>query len=115
MLFLKTDISSPEAIKEAANTIRAKLGKPSILFNNAGIGGPGDLFDTKPAALQKLFAVNTLSHWYTVQEFVPDMITNNKGHIISTASLASFGTIANHIQYAASKAGALSFHEGEET
>jgi short-subunit dehydrogenase len=47
-----------------------------------------------------------------VKEFVPAMIAANHGHIITTASMASFGAIGGMVDYACTKASALAFHEG---
>ena len=40
------------------------------------------------------------------------MALKNKGHIVTIASTASFSTVPTIVDYAASKAGALAFHEG---
>lgn len=62
--------------------------------------------------MRKIFDINLLSHWSTVQEFLPDMLAKNKGHIMSVASLASFATIAGAVDYGCTKAALLAFHEG---
>ena len=47
-----------------------------------------------------------------MQEFLPDMVKRNHGHIVTVASMASFITGVGNTEYAASKAAALAFHEG---
>jgi short-subunit dehydrogenase len=47
-----------------------------------------------------------------VNEFVPSMIEKNHGHIITTASMASFISLGGMTDYACTKASALAFHEG---
>jgi short-subunit dehydrogenase len=69
------------------------------------------ILDTNHAYLQKIFAVNVLSNWTTVQAFLPDMIAANKGHIVTVASTASYVGVAGMADYTASKAAILSFHE----
>lgn len=64
------------------------------------------------AFLHKIFGVNLLSHFTTVKEFLPDMLKQNKGHIVTVASMASFVAVPGIADYAATKAGALAFHEG---
>ncbi|KAH9861201.1 hypothetical protein IAQ61_010938 [Plenodomus lingam] len=110
--YYKCDITSRDNIREAAHAIRSDLGCPSILINNAGIGNAYTILDVPPASLQKLFDINLLSHWSTVQEFLPDMIAKKKGHIMSVASLASFVAFAGAVDYACTKAALLAFHEG---
>ncbi|KAJ9640912.1 hypothetical protein H2199_005580 [Coniosporium tulheliwenetii] len=110
--FYKCDITSREAVQQAAEAIRSDLGNPSILINNAGMGTPGTILDQSSEDLRKIFDVNLISHFYTVQEFLPDMLKQRKGHIMSVASLASFAAAAGMVNYACTKAGVLAFHEG---
>ena len=58
-----------------------------------------------------MFDINLLSHWSTVQEFLPDMLAKEKGHIMSVASLASFVAVAGAADYSCTKAALLAFHE----
>lgn len=58
------------------------------------------------------FDVNTLSHYWLVKEFLPSMINQNHGMVVTVASLAAYVTAPQMVDYAASKAAALSFHEG---
>jgi short-subunit dehydrogenase len=88
------------------------LGPPSILINNAGIAGAHRIIDTSPEFLRKIFEVNVLSNWWTVKAFLPDMITSNRGHIVTVASMASFITVGAMVDYCSTKAAVLSFHEG---
>ncbi|KAF2130631.1 NAD(P)-binding protein [Dothidotthia symphoricarpi CBS 119687] len=106
------DITSQPAIHHAAEAIRSALGPPSILINNAGIGNAYTILDIPPSNLRKLFDINLLSQWTTVQEFLPDMLAKKKGHIMSVASLASFVALAGAVDYSCTKAALLAFHEG---
>ena len=90
VVFFKCDVTDPESVKQAAAEIKKTMGSPSILINNAGIGKPKSILETSPEFLNKIFGVNLLSHWYTIQAFLPDMIKAKKGHIVSIASMASF-------------------------
>lgn len=64
------------------------------------------------AFLEKIFHINLISHWYTVREFLPGMLAARKGHIIATASMASFVAVPGMVDYCVTKAGVMSFHEG---
>ena len=70
------------------------------------------ILDAPESYLRKLFDVNTISHWFTVQEFLPDMLKAKKGHIVTVCSMASFISLAKINAYSATKAAALAFHEG---
>jgi len=105
------DVTDPDAVASTTEEIQSKFGFVSILINNAGIGTIDAIVDTSPTALQKIFGVNILSHFYLCKAFLPEMAARNKGHIISIASTASFITVPGMADYCATKAGVLAFHE----
>lgn len=82
------------------------------MINNAGIGNAYTILDIPIEALRKLFDINLISHWSTIQEFLPDMIAERKGHVMSVASLASFVALAGAVDYSATKVALLALHEG---
>ncbi|KAI8942916.1 hypothetical protein NX059_000955 [Plenodomus lindquistii] len=108
----RCDISSSTAIAETTERIRKDLGQPSILVNNAGITGSHTILKTPSNLLSQIFDTNVLSHWRLVQQFVPDMVMKNKGHVVTVASVNSFLTNSANADYVATKAAALAFHEG---
>lgn len=110
--YYRCDVTSRDEIHKAAEAVRSDLGSPSILINNAGIGNAYTILDIPDQALRKLFDINLISHWSTIQEFLPDMITQRKGHIMSVASLASFVALAGAVDYSATKVALLALHEG---
>jgi short-subunit dehydrogenase len=112
VFYYQCDITSRDAVHQAGEAIRSDLGSPSILINNAGIGTGSNILDVAPEQLNNIFQVNLLSHWYTVQEFLPGMIAKKKGHVMSTASLASFVSLAGSVDYSCTKAALVAFHEG---
>lgn len=110
--FFKCDVTDPDVVNQVAEQVKSTVGHPSILINNAGIGGQSPITKTTPKNLQKLFGVNLFSHYYTVQAFLPNMLARKKGHIISIASMASFYTTSSITDYSSSKAAVMAFHEG---
>ena len=70
------------------------------------------ILERSESIIRKTFDVNVISHFLMVQEFVPAMIARDHGHIVTIASAASFTTQLGVVDYAASKAGVLAFHEG---
>ena len=109
--FFACDITNPNAVYSTAKQIKETLGAPTILINNAGILEPHTILNTPDDYLRKIFEVNVLSNWYTAKAFLPDMVRQNKGHIVTVASLASFVGLAGMGDYTATKAAILSFHE----
>ncbi|CZT25480.1 related to a retinal short-chain dehydrogenase/reductase [Ramularia collo-cygni] len=110
--YFKCDVTDRDAVAEVAKQIRQQHGDPSILINNAGISGEGPIVDQTKESLRKIFDINVISHYYTVQEFLPAMAANKKGHVVTVASMASFATTAGIVPYSNTKVAALSFHEG---
>jgi len=51
--------------------------------------------------------VNTVSHLYTIKEFLPEMIAKKRGHIVSIASMAGLLSLPGLSDYCASKFGAV--------
>lgn len=112
LTYFHCDVSDPESIANTADKIRADVGSPSILVNNAGITGSHTILKTPSDFLGQIFDINILSHWRLVQQFVPDMVKKGKGHIVTVASVNSFLTNSANADYVAAKAAALAFHEG---
>jgi all-trans-retinol dehydrogenase (NAD+) len=88
--YYKCDVTSADAVNATADAIRAEHGNPSVLINNAGIAIAGTILEQTPDTIRRVFDVNTISHYYTVNAFLPAMISKHKGHIVTIASMASF-------------------------
>ena len=100
-----------ENVKEAAAKAREKFGDVHILINNAGIVTGKKLLDSNEKLIETTIAVNTTSHAYTVREFLPSMLQNNHGHIVTIASVAGLVGVNGLADYCASKFGAVGFDE----
>lgn len=113
--YYKCDITSTGDISSVANEIRSTHGPPTVLINNAGVARGKTILDGTESDTRLTFDVNTLSHYSLAREFLPSMISTDHGMIVTVASLASYITTANLVDYASSKAAALSFHDGLKT
>ncbi|KAI0164024.1 NAD(P)-binding protein [Xylariaceae sp. FL1272] len=112
VLFVRCNVSSPDEIARAGEEIRQIFGHPSILINNAGVIRTTTILDETEEHLRNIVGVNLMAHWFTAKVFLPHMLTQNKGHVITMASLAAYIALPTSVDYSATKAGALSFHEG---
>ncbi|KAL4802611.1 hypothetical protein BDV18DRAFT_147000 [Aspergillus unguis] len=110
--FHKADITSSTSISEVAAKIRQESGDPTVLINNAGVGHDGTILEKPESKIRQTFEVNTVSHFLMVREFMPAMIKQNHGHIVTIASMASFIGLGDMVEYSCTKASALAFHEG---
>ncbi|KAI8053771.1 hypothetical protein BDF22DRAFT_681269 [Syncephalis plumigaleata] len=105
------DIRDPDQIKTSANEIRETLGTPTILINNAGVVHPGSILNSTEDAIRHTFEVNTLAHFWTVREFLPDMLKADRGHIVTVASLLGWVGAAGLTAYSSSKGAAVLLHD----
>ena len=108
---VKCDVSNPEEVHAAAEKAREKFGDVTILINNAGIVSGKPLMQNPNKMIEKVIAVNTTAHAYTVKEFLPAMMQKNHGHIVTIASSAGTCGVPLLADYCASKFGAVGFDE----
>jgi len=87
------------------------LGTPTILINNAGIVNGKPLLSLAPQAIQRNFSVNLISHFHTIQAFLPAMLQRPGGGTIVTISSILGNLGASHLSdYTAAKAGLIAMH-----
>lgn len=110
--YYKCDLTSAEEIKAVAARVRSEVGDPTILVNNAGVARGKTILDTTERDLQFTFDVNVFAGFHTVREFLPAMVRRDHGMVVTVTSLAAWITVPNMVDYGASKAAALAFHEG---
>ena len=81
------------------------------VVNNAGVAFGSHIVEGPPSHAQTTFDVNIRAHFSILREFLPALIKNNHGHVVTLASLSCFFPIPLIVDYAATKAGALALHE----
>ncbi|KAF2675425.1 NAD(P)-binding protein [Microthyrium microscopicum] len=109
--FYKCDVGDAGQVQAAAERIKADIGTPTILINNAAIMNGKSILDLTPKDLEKTMRINLLSHYYTTQSFLPAMLASpNGGTIVTISSVLGHLGCAHLSDYTASKAGLLAFH-----
>ncbi|KAK3112788.1 hypothetical protein LTR53_010558 [Teratosphaeriaceae sp. CCFEE 6253] len=109
--FYMCDVGDVEAVGRAKAQIEQDLGTPTILINNAGIVHGKPLLQLDAAEIEKIFRVNTLSHFHTLQSFLPGMLASPTGGTIVTVASVLGKLGASHLSdYAASKAALIAMH-----
>lgn len=111
MKFYICNIVDKPTMQKIGAQIRAEVGNPTVLLNNAGIGRGAPILEMDAKDYNAVVQVNVLCHYNTVQEFLPYMIQQNHGHILTVASMASYTSQPGISAYSISKAGAMAFHE----
>ncbi len=86
-----------------------------LLFNNAGIGGGGSLFDSTREQWERTFNICWGGVYYATRAFLPLLRNADKGHIVNTSSVngfwASVGPSVPHTAYCAAKFAVKGFTE----
>jgi NAD(P)-dependent dehydrogenase (short-subunit alcohol dehydrogenase family) len=91
---VQVDVSSRDAMAAAADTVEAKFGPVTLLFNNAGVNLFQTIEESSYADWDWLMGVNLHGPINGVMTFVPRMIAHGKGgYVVNTASMA--GWLAN--------------------
>lgn len=111
----KVDVTNRAEVYEVARKAENVAGNITILVNNAGIVGGKSFIDSKDEVIQKTFEVNSISHFWTAKAFLPSMIENDHGHIVSIASSAGYFGVPKLADYCASKAAAAHFADSLQT
>ncbi|XP_010708024.1 estradiol 17-beta-dehydrogenase 11-like [Meleagris gallopavo] len=105
------DCSKREEIYSAAEKVKKDIGDVSILVNNAGVITAADLLSTQDHQIEKMFDINILAHIWTTRAFLPTMMKNNHGHIVTVASAAGQFVTSFMVAYCSSKFAAVGFHK----
>lgn len=72
-----------------------KIGTPTILVNNAAVVNGKSILELRPEELDRNFRVNLLSHYHTIQAFLPGMLEEERGTIVTVASVLGHLGCAN--------------------
>jgi len=87
----KCDVSNRQEVIAVSQKTREAVGgglEVSMLFNNAGIMPCKAFMKHSPEDLERLWGVNVKSHFWTLNEFLPDFIRQQRGHIVCLSSTA---------------------------
>lgn len=111
VLSVAADVSDAGALVEAARTVEATLGVPSVLMNNAGIGPETNVLGPR-GAWERTLAVNLWGVINGTQAFLPAMLASGRpGLVINTGSKQGITTPPGNPAYNVSKAGVKVFTE----
>uniref|UniRef100_A0A8C4N677 NADP-retinol dehydrogenase n=1 Tax=Eptatretus burgeri TaxID=7764 RepID=A0A8C4N677_EPTBU len=105
------DISRRADVYCTAERVRAEVGEVTVLVNNAGVVAGRPLLDCPDELIERSMAVNCHAHFWMVKAFLPHMLENNHGHVVTVASSLGLFSTAGIEDYCASKYGAVGFHE----
>lgn len=99
----KCDVSNREGVAAVAEQTRAIVGNVTMLFNNAGIMPCKPFMSHTPEDVERVFRVNVFAQFWTLFEFWPDFLAQQKGHIVAMSSTAGVTGTPNLTAYCSSK------------
>ena len=117
VLSFRLDISKVEEVEAMANKVFQTLGAPHFVFNNAGVGAGGLIWETSAKDWDWVLGVNLMGVVHGVRLFTPMMLDAAKkdptyqGHIVNTASMAGLLNAPNMGVYNVSKHAVVSLTE----
>ena len=86
---LSTDVSDANQVEALALAALDAFGKVHLLFNNAGVGAGGFLWESTVNDWAWVFGVNVMGVAHGVRVFTPIMLRQGEpAHIVNTASVA---------------------------
>ena len=94
VLARRVDVSSAEQMEALATEVRDRFGAPHFVFNNAGVGAGGLLWENSVADWNWVLGVDLWGVIHGVRLFVPMMLEAAakdpayRGHVTNTASMA---------------------------
>ncbi len=106
-LAVTCDVTNAEQVAHMAKTVLDGLGGVDILVNNAGNAGSHKLLNHPDELWHRMLAVNLTSVYYVSKAFLPTLIEQRGGRIITIASIASRVGGRYTAAYTASKHGVL--------
>jgi NAD(P)-dependent dehydrogenase (short-subunit alcohol dehydrogenase family) len=117
VLAVKVDVSSADQIEALAAATVARFGVPNLLFNNAGVGAGGLIWEHSLKDWEWVINVNLWGVAHGVRVFVPLMLEAAKkdaafeAHVVNTASMAGLLNAPNMGVYNVTKHAVVSLSE----
>lgn len=101
--FQIVDVSNTESVRTAF----AGLPRLDVLVNNAGIAHIGNVLNTTPEDLDRLYQINVRGAYHCLHFGIPIMLKNGGGSIVNLASIASKVGIPDRFAYSMTKGAVL--------
>jgi len=117
VLARKVDVSNAAQMEALAQAVQQRFGAPHLVFNNAGVGSGGLIWENSVRDWEWVLGVNVMGVVHGVRLFTPMMLGAAKkdpawrGHIVNTASMAGLLNPPNMGVYNVSKHAVVSLSE----
>jgi NAD(P)-dependent dehydrogenase (short-subunit alcohol dehydrogenase family) len=117
VLAMQVDVSKAEQVDALAAATQERFGAPHFVFNNAGVGSAGLIWENTLKDWDWVLGVNLMGVVHGVRAFTPMMLEAAgqdpawTGHIVNTASMAGMVNMPNMGIYNVSKHAVVSLTE----
>ena len=117
VLAMRVDVSKADQMQALADAAFERFGAPHFVFNNAGVGAGGLIWENSLLDWEWVLGVNVMGVVHGVRLFTPMMLAAAKtdpayqGHIVNTASMAGLLNAPNMGIYNVSKHAVVSLSE----
>jgi NAD(P)-dependent dehydrogenase (short-subunit alcohol dehydrogenase family) len=117
VLARRVDVSRSDDMELLGAEVLARFGAPHLVFNNAGVGAGGLIWETGTRDWEWVLGVNLMGVVHGVRVFTPMMLAaarddaGYRGHIVNTASMAGLLNPPNMGVYNVSKHAVVSLSE----
>ncbi|MBV9411344.1 MAG: 3-oxoacyl-ACP reductase FabG [Acidimicrobiia bacterium] len=106
---LTVDVTDRGQIDAGVEEVRTRLGRPTILVNNAGLQGFSSFLKISADQWNQVLAVSLTGTFNCCQAVVPDMLQEDWGRIVNISSSSAQGGQPMMAHYVAAKAGVIGF------
>ena len=116
-LAFRLNVSDAVQMEAMAHSVKAQWGAPHLVFNNAGVGSGGLIWENTTLDWEWVLGVNVMGVVHGVRLFTPMMLEAAaqdaawQGHIVNTASMAGLLNPPNMGVYNVSKHAVVSLSE----
>ena len=117
VLGMRVDVSRADQVEALGAATLQRFGAPHFVFNNAGVGAGGLIWENTAADWEWVIGVNLMGVAHGIRVFTPMMLDAAgkdpayQGHIVNTASMAGLLNAPNMGIYGASKHAVVSMSE----
>jgi NAD(P)-dependent dehydrogenase (short-subunit alcohol dehydrogenase family) len=117
VLPFRLDVAKAEQVEALGAATQARFGAPHFVFNNAGVGAGGLIWETTLKDWEWVVGVNLMGVAHGIRVFTPMMLAaasadpSYEGHITNTASMAGLLNAPNMGVYNATKSAVVAMSE----
>lgn len=117
VLARRVDVASAAQMEQLAQEVGERFGAPHLVFNNAGVGAGGLIWENSTRDWEWVLGVNLMGVVHGVRLFTPMMLAAARqdpawrGHIVNTASMAGLLAPPNMGVYNVSKHAVVALSE----